>query len=35
VLHALSAIERKLREDATMRETLTALRARLGVGSTG
>jgi chromosomal replication initiator protein len=29
VLHALSAIERKLREDATMRETLTTLRARL------
>jgi chromosomal replication initiator protein len=29
VLHALGAIERKLREDATMRETLTTLRARL------
>ena len=29
VLHALSAIERKLREDATIRETLTTLRARL------
>ena len=34
VLHALSAIERKLREDVTMRETLTTLRARLsGVAS--
>ncbi len=29
VLHALSAIERKLRDDATMRETVAALLARL------